>query len=94
MTKADGGKIRQHGKIFSSSEPLALDAETVSAVLGPKPPAPALAQLEAEVRAALAQYRVEVSTGVLGLGALLVRGRPLADYLPLDQVARLLRGRE
>jgi hypothetical protein len=69
---------------------LALDPVTLRAVLGPRPEPPARAALEAEVRAAIQQYRVEVSTGVLGPGVLRVRGRPLSDYLSLDVVAQLL----
>jgi hypothetical protein len=70
----------------------ALDPVTVRAVLGLKPDAVALAALEADVRVAIAQYRLEVASGRFGAGVVLVRGRPLADYLNLDTVAWLLGG--
>jgi hypothetical protein len=77
----------------ASESPVSLDPITLPAVLGPRPDPAAKAALEAELRQAIAQYRVEVATGVLGRGVLLVRGRPLADYLSLDDVARLIRTR-
>ena len=54
----------------------------------------AVAEIEAEVRQAIAQYEAEVATGILGPGPILVRGYPLGLWLDLDIVARLLaRGR-
>ncbi len=72
-------------------EPLALDPITLHEVLGPRPDPATLAELEAEVRAAVRQLETESLTGAIKAEALLVRGRPVADYLPLDEVARLLR---
>jgi hypothetical protein len=67
-----------------------LDPITLRAVLGHRPEPAAVQALEAEVRAAIQQYRVEVATGVLGHGVLLVRGLPLADWLDLDTLGRLI----
>jgi hypothetical protein len=61
------------------------------AELGPRLDPTALAAIETEVRAAITQYEAEVTMGQLGSGVLLVRGRPLADYLDLDTMALLLR---
>lgn len=77
-------------EVLAILAPLTLDPATLHAVLGPRPEPAALAELEAEIRWTIAQYRVEMSTGVLGRGVLLVRGRPLADYLGLDAIARLI----
>jgi len=66
----------------------------VHVVLGRRWRTPAaVAELEAEVHAALAQYQVEVASGVLGPGPLLVRGYPLGLWLGLDVVASLLPAR-
>lgn len=77
-------------EVLALLAPLSLDPVTLRTVLGPQPEPAAVAALEAEVRQAIQQYRVEVATGVLGRGVLTVRGRPLSDYLDLDTVARLL----
>lgn len=47
---------------------------------------------EPELQAALAQAEAEIHSGQIGAGPILVRGCPLADWLPLEEVARLLRG--
>jgi hypothetical protein len=74
-------------------ESLALDAVTLRAVLGPRPEPEALATLEVEIRQAIATYRTEVATDAIGPKPVLVRGRPLADYLDLDTVGRLIQAR-
>jgi hypothetical protein len=69
---------------------------TLRAVLGRRTRNPvAVAEIEAEVRQAIAQYEVEVATGLLGPGPILVRGYPVAMWLDLDVLADLLatRGR-
>ena len=81
---------RQKAEVLRLLEPLVLDTVTLRAVLGHHPKPEPVAALEAELRQAISQYRVEIWTGILGAGVLLVRGRPLADWLDLDTVARLL----
>jgi hypothetical protein len=79
------------GEVLAMLAPLALDQVAVRMVLGPRPEPPAVHALEGEVRAAIAQYQIEAMTGVIGARLLLIRGRPLADYLDLETVAQLLR---
>ncbi len=69
---------------------LRLDPVTVREILGPIPSPEALRAVEAEIRAALAQLDREIQTGQLGSGPVLIRGIPLALWLPLDTLARLL----
>jgi hypothetical protein len=70
---------------------VALDPEMLRTVLGDSWQDPeAVAAIEAEVRQALQQYEVEVATGVLGRGPLLVEGYPLGLWLSLDVLAVLL----
>jgi hypothetical protein len=73
---------RRHGEAFV---PCALHA-----LCGQPPDPTSLAELDAEVRRAIAQYRCEVACGVLGPGPLRVRGRPVSDYLDLDTLGRLI----
>lgn len=68
-----------------------LDPVTLRDALGSDPDPVALAALEAEVLAAVASVESEILTGALGSGVALVRGRPLADWLPLEDLARMLR---
>lgn len=68
----------------------ALNAKTVVEVLGPSPSAVELRALAREVAEALARLRAEIRSGQLGQTPILVRGRPLGDYLPLEEIARLL----
>jgi hypothetical protein len=84
---------RWKAEILALLEPLSLERVTLRAVFGTQPEPSAVQALEVELRAAIAQYQVEVATGVLGRGVLTVRGRPLSDYLDLDTVARLLGAR-
>lgn len=74
----------------SPAPPLRLDSVTVREVLGPTPTPEVLQQVESEILAALAGLDQEIRSGQLGPGPMLVRGIPLALWLPLDQVARLL----
>lgn len=68
-----------------------LDPVTVEEVLGPAPTPEALNALHRQIVQALVKLEGEVRTGALGSGPLLVRGRPLADYLSLDELAGWLR---
>jgi hypothetical protein len=64
---------------------------TLRAVLGRRWRHPAaIAELEREVRAAVRRYALELVTGTLEPGPLLVRGYPLALWLGLDVLAALL----
>jgi TubC N-terminal docking domain len=65
--------------------------ETMAEVLGPAPEASAVAAVRCEVAAAVCELRAEIETGQLLPRCLLVRGRPLAEWLDLDDVAALLR---
>ena len=80
-------------EVMAILAPLTLDPVTLCTVLGARPEPTVVQALEAEVRAGIQQYQVEVATGVLGRGALTVHGRPLSDYLDLDTVAWLLGAR-
>jgi hypothetical protein len=74
--------------------PLVLDPATVRRVLGQRWQDPAaIAELELEVRQAIRQYKLENAAGALGSGPLLVRGRPLSDWLDLDTLGRLIQTR-
>jgi hypothetical protein len=70
---------------------IALDGVTVREALGVTPDTHALACLSFDVLAAVRQIEVEIATGAIAPRPLLVRGRPLADWLRLEDVARLLR---
>ncbi len=77
--------------VVTTGDRIALDPVTVREILGPSPSADALRTLEAEVSDATAQLDAEIRSGQIGPGPLLVRGRPLGDWLPLQHLARLLR---
>ena len=96
VTVGDAEAIRRH-----KTEILALlhaehvivvpppDAETVREVLGPTPTAAALEAVRHELACALWDLR-QAGRQPLG-GAILVRGRVLADWLQLDAIAAILR---
>ena len=67
-----------------------LDMKTAAQVLGPDPDEHAVACLKFDVLEAVVLYRDGVRAGQLP-PRLLVRGLPLADWLSIDDVARLLR---
>jgi hypothetical protein len=75
---------------FLTAPALALDSRTLLEVLGGSPDPTAVATLQGEVLGVIGHFQSEVATGVLGSGVLLVRGRPVADFLDLDTLARLL----
>lgn len=68
-----------------------LDPVAVREILGDHPAPEAVQALQAEVGEALARLDAEIRSGQFTPGLRLVRGRPLGDFLPLDEVARLLR---
>jgi len=68
-----------------------LDAVTVREFLGPAPHPDALAAVRQEVINALVAIEAGIAAGSLPPRQL-VCGRPIADWLPLDEVARLLEG--
>ncbi|MBI3104106.1 MAG: hypothetical protein HYY95_00675 [Candidatus Rokubacteria bacterium] len=67
------------------------DSETVREVLGPDPAPADLDTLHHELAGALWELRDRQAGRQPWGGPLLVRGRPLADWLPLEEVARILR---
>lgn len=69
---------------------LRLDPLTVRELLGDRPDPDGLRALLAEVAEALVRLQEEIRSGQLAPSPLLVRGRPVADWLPLEEVARLL----
>jgi TubC N-terminal docking domain len=74
----------------SAPPTLALDATTVREVLGPAPAPEVVATIRREVIAAIAVVQAGIATGALPPRQI-VRGHPLADWLTLDEIARLLR---
>ncbi len=70
------------------------DATMLREVLGSRPAAAAVAEIEAEVRQPLAQYQDEDAARPHPPTPILVRGHPLTMWLDLDVVGRLIgRGR-
>jgi len=63
----------------------------VREALGDSPTPHALAGLTFDIMAAVHQLEAEIQTGVIAPRPLLVRRRPLGDWLDLGEVARLLR---
>lgn len=72
--------------------PLYLDRVTLREVLGDHPAPEAVRTLQNEVAAALARLQAEILSGWIAKTPSLVRGVPLALWLPLEEVARLLAG--
>jgi hypothetical protein len=70
--------------------PPALHPATVAEVLGPEPDPAELLAVQHDVAAAVAGLRFEMQSGRVRPWLRVVRGRPLADWLPLETVARLL----
>ena len=78
--------------LLAPAPPVSLDMRTVRDVLGPDADNPhAFASLLLEVTDAVRELEAGIRVGVLPPRRL-VHGRPLADWLNLDDVARLLRG--
>lgn len=74
-----------------SAKPPGLDPRTLVDVLGPKPDPHLVACIRFDVWAAVIALEAEMRTGTIAPGIRLVHGRPLADWLDLDTLARLLR---
>jgi predicted Zn-dependent protease len=70
---------------------LALDPVTVHEVLGANRDEHDLGILRLEILAAVRQLEIEIATGVIDKRVRMVRGRPLADWLTIDDIAMLLR---
>jgi hypothetical protein len=75
----------------SKSATVVLDGATVRAVLGRTPSLEELEAVRREVATAIAVVETAIAAGTLPPRQL-VCGHPLAAWLPLDEVARLLRG--
>jgi len=98
VTPADRERLRSHKSELlalltaaeSQSATVVLDGTTVHAVLGPAPGLEAVQAVRREVATALAGLEAAIGTGKTP-PRLLIRGHPLADWLSLDEVARLLR---
>ena len=68
-----------------------LNPQTIEAVFGTSlPSAHWLAWVRADVERAIAEYQADVAAGVRWPVVRRIEGRPLADWLPLDEVGRLL----
>lgn len=67
-----------------------LDPVTVRQALGPRPDPHLLACLRWDVLLAVRSLEQEIATGVIAPAVSLVHGKPLADWLSLDDLARLL----
>lgn len=70
---------------------VSLNPHALHEVLGAHPAAHALACLRFDVLTAVRKLERESQAGAIGQIPLLVRGRPLADWLDLDTIARLLK---
>lgn len=70
---------------------LALDPETVREALGDAPDPHGLAGIRLALLVAVGELEAEIDSGAIAPGPRLVCGRPLADWLDLDDLARLLR---
>lgn len=67
-----------------------LDPVTIREAAGPGSIDPhAVACLRFDVLAAVHRFEDEIAAGAVAVGPRLVRGRPLADWLDLGEVARL-----
>ena len=69
----------------------ALDPATVREVLGHHYNEHDLGILRLDLLAALRLIELEIENGVINERVRMIRGRPLGDWLDLDEVARLLR---
>jgi hypothetical protein len=74
------------------AQAVTLDPVTVRQALGSDPDAHALGRLKLDVLAGVRALEREIASGMINPGVCLVHGRPLGDFLPLEEVARILRG--
>jgi hypothetical protein len=70
---------------------LDLDPTTILEVFGATPDPHDVACVRFDVLAAVHGLEAEIAAGTIAPGVWLVRGRPLADWLHLEDVAALLR---
>jgi TubC N-terminal docking domain len=71
---------------------LTLDLVTVREVLGGRPDPHDLGILRLDVLAAVRQLEIEIASGAIWPGVRLIRGRPIAAWLSLDDLARIMQG--
>jgi hypothetical protein len=76
--------------LLAPAQDITLDPKTVAQVPGPDADDHAVACLRFDVQAAVREVDAGIRSGVLPPRRL-VHGRPLADFLDLNDVARLLR---
>jgi hypothetical protein len=78
---------------LTSSPPVLplLVGDTVRHVLGDNPDPQARARIAWDVTNAVRELEREIRSGSIALDVRFIGGRPLGDWLPLDEVARLLR---
>src|SRR5262245_57728163 len=96
LTTDDLEALRQHKAevlVLLSASPLLpilgpLDPVTIREVLGPHPDQHDLGIVRLDVLKAVRKLEIEIARGVIKAGVRVVRGRPLADWLSLDDVAR------
>jgi len=69
-----------------------LDPTAVHEALGAEPNESDLAIVRFDVLAAISRLEIQIATSVLGAAPIQVRGRPLGDWLDLNEVADILRG--
>jgi hypothetical protein len=99
LTTDDLEALRQHkAEVLEllSAPPLLrilspLDPVTVREVLGAHADQHDLGILRLDVLASIRKLEAEIATGSITPRVRLVRGRPLADWLSLDDIARLMR---
>ena len=76
---------------FSSPPRIALNLVVMYEAIGPDPDEHSVARLQSDVLNAVQQLELEIATSSIAPRPLLVRGRPLGDWLDLSELARLLR---
>ena len=91
IKETKGRTSTEQTELGASARPLLCYA-AVREVLGPTPGEHAIACLHFDVLQAVRQLQVEIQTGDMESRPLLVRDRPLGDWLDLADVAHLLRG--
>ena len=95
VTPEEVDALRQHKAevlaLLSPARPLMLNPETVREVLGPHADPYDLAILALDVLTVVRSLEQEVASGTITPGLRLIRGRALAEWLDLEDVARLLR---
>ena len=98
VTPEERAALRRHkGEILAllgaPPELPRLDPETVREVLGERPDPNVVVGVSWHVLDTLRALEAEIVSGCIAPGRRLVYGRPLGDWLNLDDIARLLRVR-